>query len=141
MAGGPTLLGVAYFAAVKFAGYSLAGRFLKSRYHQASPNSFVVGGARTAVGIAAGIGAVALAGAVRIDVPSVAWYLLLTPIRLIEWLVVIWFFYERSTWEDSASLRWSRMLKWSTLGILWSGLLDLPAVFAAFAIPGGFWVC
>jgi hypothetical protein len=82
-----------------------------------------------------------MAATMRIEVPSVAWYLLLTPVRLMEWLVVIWFFYERSTWEPNVSLRWSRSLKWSALGIVWSGFLDIPAVLAAFVLPGGFWVC
>jgi hypothetical protein len=130
-----------YFATIKFAGYSLAGRFLTFRYREASPNAFVVGGARTAIGIVAGLGAAAVATAVNVEVPSVAWYLLLTPVRLMEWLLVIWFFYERSTWEPSVSRRWARALTWSALGIVWSGLLDIPAILAAFALPGGFWVC
>lgn len=70
MAGGPAVLGLVYFATVKFVGYSIAARFLSSRY-AASPNSLLVGGARTVLGIAAGVGAAALAAGIDIDVPSV----------------------------------------------------------------------
>jgi hypothetical protein len=38
VAGGAGLLGFAYFAAVKFVGYSVAARFLSSRY-QTAPNA------------------------------------------------------------------------------------------------------
>ena len=140
MAAGAGLLGLAYFAAVKFAGYSAAARFLSSRY-QVSPNSLVVGASRTLLGVAAGFAAVAIASFVQVNVPSIEWYVLLAPIRLLEWLVVIWFFYERSIWEPNAALRWKRLLKWSVLGILWSGFLDVPALLAAFSLPGGVWVC
>lgn len=63
------------------------------------------------------------------------------PVRLLEWLAVIWFFYERRSPAESDSARWSRAFKWSALGILWSGLLDIPALLAVFALPGGVWVC
>ena len=141
MAGGLEIAGLFYFGAVKFAGYSLAARFLRSRYAGNNSNSFLVGGARTAIGFAAGLGAVAIASAMHIGVPSPAWYVLLLPIRLLEWLAVIWFFYERPVWEPSAGRRWARMLGWSTLGIAWSALLDIPAVTAVFVLPGGAWIC
>jgi hypothetical protein len=64
---GPEPLGLAYFAAVKFAGYSLAGSFMKKRLSSATPRVPLFGAARTILGLAVGIGFALLMLAIGID--------------------------------------------------------------------------
>jgi hypothetical protein len=72
----------------------------------------------------------------RLDVTNgeFAFYLGLVPMRVLEWLVILWLFYravpDRTRWP------W-----YVAAGIGWSFLLDLPASFAAIALPGGVWIC
>jgi hypothetical protein len=66
---------------------------------------------------------------------SFPFYVALLPVRLVEWSLVIWFFFERS--RESGF----RLTGYSILGSLWSYLLDVPAIFAAFVVPGGMWIC
>jgi hypothetical protein len=54
MPGGPAPLGFAYFAAVKFIGYSGAAWALARSYQIKETNVWKVGAARTALGLAAG---------------------------------------------------------------------------------------
>jgi len=64
-----------------------------------------------------------------------AFYLLLAPIRLAEWLLIIWLFYGRK----NPDLR--RLVVYAVLGSLWSYVLDLPAILAVFILPAGAWIC
>lgn len=64
-----------------------------------------------------------------------AYYLALFPVRLAEWLLVLWWFFAR------AGLRGGRWTGYALLGSAWSYLLDVPAIVAMFAIPGGAWIC
>jgi hypothetical protein len=54
---------------------------------------------------------------------------------MLEWLAVLCLFY-RDVPQVTAK-RW----RYVFAGIGWSYVLDIPAVIAAFTIPGGFWVC
>jgi hypothetical protein len=56
------------------------------------------------------------------------------PVRVAEWTFLIWLFFDRS-------LQRSRLWKYVLLGIVWSYLLDVIGVAAAWVLPGGFWVC
>ena len=60
---------------------------------------------------------------------------LLVPLRVAEWALTIWLFFDRD-WKSSRK-NW----KWIALGILCSYLLDALAIFSAFVVPGGFWIC
>lgn len=135
MAAGAEMLGVAYFAAVKLAGYTAAAKFLKGKYARPEVNAWLAGSVRTFIGLAFGIFAVFFASQLDIFRSTPAFFILLVPARLVEWLLLLWMFFERPDWN------WGRALKWASLGILWSFVLDIPAIFAVFVLPGGMWIC
>jgi hypothetical protein len=134
MPGGPLPLGLAYFAAVKFVGYTAAASFIKRRIPDSSASPWLVGGVRTVIGLGAGIGAAYVASQLGILRSEVGFYALLAPIRICEWLIVLRLIFHRD-WD------WSRSLKLAALGTVWSYVLDIPAIMAVFAIPGGSWIC
>jgi hypothetical protein len=133
--GGGTFLGIAYFAAVKFAGYSAAGYFVNRSENTNRPKPLVFGGVRTALGIAAGISYSFLLSWVSVSNQELIFYAGLIPVRFLEWLLVLWLFY-----RNVPQVRARRML-YVVLGVIWSYILDLPAVLIAFVLPGGFWIC
>lgn len=135
MALGPELPGLLYFAGVKFAGYTAMAYWLRSRYPRPTASPWKAGLVRTAIGLAVGVGIMALAGKLDLDAPSGAFYALLFPVRIAEWLLLLRLFYERPDW------RWGRATGWAVLGYFWSCLLDVPAVASVFLLPGGAWIC
>ena len=134
MPAGPAPLGLAYFAAVKLVGYTAAASFIRRRIPGSSASPWLVGGVRTVIGLAAGIGAAYLASQLGILRSEVGFYALLAPIRICEWLILLRLFFHRD-WN------WSRSLMLAALGTAWSYVLDIPAIMAVFAIPGGAWIC
>ena len=58
----------------------------------------------------------------------------LLPVRIAEWWLLIWLFYDRKLREPAKG--W-RMVG---LGTIWSYVLDAPAI-AGFIATAGFWVC
>jgi hypothetical protein len=135
MPAGGTTLGLVYFGAVKLAGYTAAAGFLRRHFPENRTPLIIPGAVRTVIGIVAGVGAVFLAGSLGSGRSEAFFYLLLAPIRILEWLLLIWLFYRKPKWEPG------RALRFAALGALWSYVLDLPAVFAMFVIPGGAWIC
>ena len=135
MPAGFTSLGLVYFGAVKLAGYTAAAVFLRRRYPDCQTPPIIPGAVRTAIGFAAGIGAVSLAGVLGASRSEALFYLLLVPIRIVEWLTLLWLFYRKPKWDLG------RATRFAALGTLWSFVLDLPAVLAMFSIPGGAWIC
>ncbi len=136
MAFGPEPLGLIYFAGVKFVGYSAAALYLNKQY--APPNRrspWFVGGARTAIGLLAGVGAIALLSRFSGAQNTVLFYLALAPVRMVEWLLLLALFFKPE------SLIAPRALGHAALGSLWSYCLDIPAAMALFALPGGAWIC
>ena len=95
---------------------------------------WLVGGVRTVIGLAAGIGAAYVASQLGILRSEVGFYALLAPIRICEWLILFRLFFHRD-WD------WSRSLKLAAFGAVWSYVLDIPAIMAVFVIPGGAWIC
>ena len=132
---GPAPLGLVYFTAIKFAGYTAMAYWLRSQYPQGTTAPWKVGLVRTIIGLSAGICIVFVADGIGVDVPSLRFYALLLPVRIAEWMLLLKLFYERPEW------RWRRAFGWSLFGYLWSTLLDLPAIATAFMLPGGVWVC
>ena len=135
MPAGPEIFGVVYFAAVKWVGYTGAARVLKSQYGRPGHNAWLVGGVRTLIGLAVGILAVYFASQLQIFRSTPAFFILLIPARVGEWLLLLWLFFERPDWN------WVRALSWATLGTAWSFVLDIPAILAVFVLPGGMWIC
>jgi hypothetical protein len=135
-------VGYASFCLVKFAGYSLAARFISRSYGRSEIGAWKVGGARTLIGMAAGAAYFGLwkAGTPPGRPPSAFqawpfWYLAgLLPVRIAEWWLLIWLFYDRK-FEQVAK-------GWRTVaaGTAWSYVLDAPAI-AGFFATAGFWVC
>ena len=132
MAAGPLPLGIAVFTAVKFGGYTLAGRTLNRANHVTQPHPAVFGAVRTLVGIVAGVSYAIITQKFGIERSGVWYYVDLFPVRQIEWTLMLLLYYRHST---------RRRYVDSTFGTLWSYFLDIPAVALAWIIPGGFWIC
>jgi hypothetical protein len=129
--------GYAAFCVVKFAGYTLAALPIRAIYASVRPNPFVAGAVRTVIGMAAGALYYLVltrlnVGNWRGDVPLV--YLGLIPVRIAEWWLLVWMFYDRKL--DNPNRGWLV----AGAGTVWSYILDIPAVFG-FITVGGFWVC
>jgi hypothetical protein len=132
---GPSPIGGLAFVAIKFAGYSLAGYQLRKWYQESSVNHFTFGAARTILGIIAGVSFAFLAEEMEIARSELDFFVYLLPVRLLEWLLVIWVFFQHK------QVQTSRLVKHSFLGTVWSYVLDAPAVGSIFVVPGGMWVC
>jgi hypothetical protein len=143
MPAGPGPMGFVYFAAVKAVGYTAASVVLKNGYGlrgSSKPNVWSAGLTRTGIGIAAGL----LYGSLWIFVLSkfvadsysgVLYYVFLLPIRIGEWSLLIWLFFDRGLQARA------RMWKYVAFGTLCSYILDAIGVGAALVLPGGLWVC
>ena len=143
MPAGPTPFGFAYFAGVKFAGYTCAAWALNRTYHSKETSIWKVGGARTALGLATG----AVYGGLfflmvnsfhflnNSDYNGVLYLGGLIPIRLLEWSLLIRYFYQRGSPNRVL------LLRNSALGIIWSFVLDAIGIYAVFVTPGGAWIC
>ena len=132
---GSGVLGLAAFPVIKFAGYSLAGSFLKHRYQDPGVSSVTFGAARTALGAIAGISYAYVAGS--LEMSGTQFYFGLIPVRLAEWGLIIWMFVVYGNVEA----RKRRLVPYSILGAGWSYFLDLFVIVPALTIPGWFWVC
>ena len=130
---GPEPMGLAYFAAVKLAGYSAAGYRINSLCKTAKPHPALFGLVRTGLGLAGGVGFGTLALRLGLGGPGPLFYLVLAPVRLGEWLLILWLFYR--------TMNETRWLGCALAGSAWSYVLDLPAMLALFVLPGGAWIC
>jgi len=137
-------LGYATFCAIKFAGYTAAAHFLSKSYNRDDLASWKVGAVRTLIGMAAGaVYFFALwflfdrtahpPGGMFGGVPTL--YLAgLLPVRIAEWWLLIWLFYDRALSQPAKG--------WRMVGLctIWSYVLDAPAI-AGFFATAGFWIC
>lgn len=145
MAGAPTGMGFLYFAAVKAAGYTAASVVLKYGYglwRAAKPSIWALGLTRTGIGLVAGgiYGGVWILALNKFNSSggegfAVLFYAFLLPIRLGEWILLIWLFLDRGLHQRG------RMWKYAAFGTICSYALDAIGVGAALVLPGGFWVC
>lgn len=135
--GGSSWIGLGAFVAVKAAGYIGAAYALRKLYAPATMRSTppLAGLARTGIGIVAGVAYWACFAQFLDGSSQLPFYLGLIPVRLAEWGFLIWLFFDRSL-ENRRKL-----LLGCIGGTLLSYALDFAAVWAAFVIPGGFWVC
>ncbi len=122
---GPEPIGLAAFVGVKLAGYSAAGWALGRRFQKERPRPLTFGLARTVLGVGVGVMAAFLAG--RIGVSNSAWlfYPLLLPFRIVEWLLVLSWFYPDGFPQRHPS---GRRLRYALAGSAWSYALDAAAI-------------
>lgn len=130
-------LGYAVFCGIKFAGYSLAAHIIARRYPPVTRNAWIVGGTRTFIGIIAGAivwSAMLLLPREAAATGGVLFLLGLVPLRLAEWWLLLWLFFDRRLEQ--------RRLGWRVafLATLWSFALDVPTI-AGLLLTGGFWIC
>ena len=133
----PSIFGAILLVAIKFVGYRYAGVWLNLSFAgltRTNPNilrrhSYHSGtGRRSAFGY--------LVGEIDIHRGMMWWYVLLLPLRFLEWLLVIWFFYERRVAQLYA-IRWC---KFALFGTIWSYVLDVIAAVVVLVTPGAFWI-
>jgi hypothetical protein len=136
------VLGYATFCAIKFAGYTAAAHVLSVQYERKEVSAWKVGAVRTLIGMVAGAAYFGLwsliarnpSGVIQeINVPFF-YFVGLLPIRIAEWWLLIWLFYDREFRQPAKDWRFV------ALGTIWSYVLDAPAI-AGFIATGGFWVC
>ena len=132
------VVGYASFAVVKFAGYCAGAYALGRAYPRPKANAAVAGLTRTVIGLVVGA-AYASAVALLLAEPLGGAVLLvflagLVPVRLGEWWLLIWLYYDRELTELRKG--WA----WATAGTGWSFALDIPAIVGAVA-TSGFWIC
>jgi hypothetical protein len=142
MPAGPAPIGFAYFVAVKAAGYTAASVVLKNGYglrDTPKPRVWSVGLTRTGIGVAVGLlyGGLwmFLLGKIVGGSSPILYYVFLLPIRMAEWSLLIWLFFDRGSHDRT------RMWKYAAFGTLCSYALDVIGVVAAWVLPGGIWVC
>jgi hypothetical protein len=139
---GPAPLGFAYFAGVKFVGYSAAALVLRRAY-KTPANALKVGLTRTGIGLVAGIlfGGASILISTHLQNEWPGWVTVsiffgfLIPIRLAEWSLLIHIFFDRGLMQRD------KLLDFAALGTFWSFALDAVGIVAAFVVPGGFWIC
>ena len=132
-------LGYATFCAIKLAGYTAAARFLSAQYKRDVP-AWKAGAARTAIGMAAG--AVYFAAWIQLERAGYTgggflpwpYFAGLLPVRIAEWWLLIWLFYDRELRHVAKD--------WRMVGLctVWSYVLDAPAIFG-FIATAGVWIC
>jgi len=132
---GPAPLGLLYFVGVKLAGYTVAGRGMNWSYKSPVPKPLTFGVARSGLGLGVGLAFGALALWLGFGHSEPMFYVLLAPVRFAEWLLILWWFYERGHVGIKA------LAGRALVGSLWSYLLDVPAILSVFVLPGGAWVC
>jgi hypothetical protein len=143
---GPGLGGFAYFAAVKWLGYSGYAVVVNRTKPMTdsklrSPNPWWVGSVRTGIGVAVGAAVGLGYWSVASHLPAIEahadgiFFAFLVPVRILEWLLLLTLFYRKFQFDRR------RIAILIICGILVSFALDAIGVFAAFVLPGGMWVC
>jgi hypothetical protein len=132
-------MGYFYLAAIKALGYLGAAYLLKRIYHNdAHLNIWTVTLSRLLLGLTVGLaygGLWILATRHREVARNLTLYLwLLFPIRTAEWLLILWFFFDKSLTRHIKSY-WL-----ATAGACWSYALDGLAIMATALIPDGIWI-
>jgi len=136
----PGPAGFAAFAAVKFAGYLLAGLVLRKLYPSITAGAAKIAAMRTRLGILLGplllLGFAGLAAFFRWNSDSdLLWYIVLLCIRVLVWALVIWTFIRKTA--EVRKYLWVN----AGAGALWSSLLDLPAFLLLAIAPGRIPIC
>src|SRR5947209_19605833 len=89
MAAGPLPLGIAAFAVVKLAGYTLAGRTLNRANHVTRPRPLAFGAGRTLLGIIAGVSYATILARCGVHRSEVWYYVNRFTARQLELLLIL----------------------------------------------------
>jgi len=128
------------YAVMKLVGYSLSAYAIRAVLVRPDVSPWRVGLVRTLLGIVVGGlytagwavfgGRDALEGVVLTDPQSTAiWYAVgLVPVRILEWTWLIWYFFDRRFDRPG------RDVLCVVLGVVWSFVLDLPALLGVISI-------
>jgi hypothetical protein len=133
------VLGYFAFCGVKAVGYTAAAAVI-SRIYDRNLKSFLVGLTRTLIGMSIGAGLFGVTYLynslpnIQPEYARLIIFGILCLLRLAEWWILIWLFYDRPLREPY------RGWKVAVLGVVWSFVLDIPAI-TGFLIVGGFYVC
>ena len=106
-------------------------------YRREDLSLWKVGGVRTLIGMAAGAvhyGCWQLIPESWMAYGGLGYLIGLPPVRICEWWLLLWLFYDRSL--EQRALGW-RSVRSATLS---SYALDVPAVLG-FVFTGGLWIC
>lgn len=132
---GSPVVGYFAFFAVKVAGYSGAAAIFLRTYNLKAQSPFLIGGVRTLIGVATGAAywGLGLLVASMLDKPLGLLFIAgLVPIRIAEWWLLIWLFYDRDLRQQAKD--WGTTIK----GTIWSFILDIPAL--AGLLYAGLWI-
>ncbi len=131
------VLGYATFAAIKLVGYSAMTYAMARAYKKPGSTFLLAGITRTLIGLVVG----AIYGLVMITLlniaPTAVAPLFVTGLfflRLGEWGLLIWLFFDRPLTEKSKDILWI------ILGTVLSFFLDAPAFIGAI-VTAGVWIC
>ena len=131
--------GAAVYLPVKLAGYTYAAKVLNNNYSK-KHNIYLVGTIRTLLGVVFGVSFASLLKEHGQHLPSDSDHALfmligiLIVLRIVEWWLVIWWFYDRKL--ERTAQDWGFV----ALGIIYSFLLDFPAWFFGL-LASGVWIC
>jgi hypothetical protein len=118
------------FGAIKLLGYYFLVRWMGRSYRvDRTPAPLVVALSRIALGA---IVAWLVHTTFQVE-PRRALYPALIAVRMVEWALVVAYFYERHT----SAMQGRRLLLWSFLGTVVSCVLDIPAFFGAIVTVFG----
>lgn len=127
-------LGLLAFPAIKAGGYTAFAIYLNRLYPDSPRNIFYVGVCRMLLGLAFGT-VLALLSFPFVFVSGLGLLIYvvgLIPVRGLEWWIIIREFYGRKPWDEVKAP--------IILGIVWSFLLDIPAL-VGLVYTASFWIC
>jgi hypothetical protein len=136
----PSPAGALPFVGIKLAGYTAFAAYLNRRYAgldfpraeaaRRLPNPLTTGFGRTMIGLAGGVSYGLILAMMPLELPTLAVFLALAPLRACEWALVIWFLYDRGVSHRDV------LVKSSLQGMGVSYLLDVPAFGIWMLLPG-----
>jgi hypothetical protein len=125
------VLGYSVFCAIKLVGYCGFAAALSKYFNRPDRNWIAVGAVRTCIGMAVGAAYYWLFPRIGDPGGFLGYVVGLAALRVAGWWALAIFYRPLQTRRDAIAI---------TLGVLYSFLLDIPAVLG-FIMTAGFWVC
>lgn len=123
------------YAVIKTVGYCAASLYFSSRYPHSNSNFLLVGVTRTMLGMLFG-GIVGVIGFVALEMAMMVFLIGLIPIRFLEW----WIIFKVYFYNSKDNLTEQQNIYNLGQGVIWSFMLDIPAI-CGFLANGGLWIC